>query len=334
MRTRSVAQHLTAHPVIVLLFALGCLPLVSSHPFFRHVVTMICLFGFLAQAWNLISGYGGLFSLAHAAFFGVGAYVTALLYVDGHLSPWIGLPIGGLCGVAVAAVVGLATFRLRQFFFVLSTLACAEAIHALFSYWRLSVRTGLGTTIPRTVGFRNLTFDGELGYTYIAFLFLVVVVLATWIVSVSKQGYYLRAIKGDEDAALSLGVNVPRVKMWVFALSAFFTAVGGGFYAMYMGYIEPNSVFSIDLMVQYILFAIVGGMATIAGPILGALVLVPLTIFFQGFVGGTFASLGFFIYGVVLVLTILLAPGGFVQGIRGLARRVRSRSESMRDRGR
>ncbi len=322
MRTRSFGELVSAHPVIVLLIALGCLPLVSSHPFFRHVVTMVCLFAFLAEAWNLISGYGGLFSLAHAAFFGVGAYATALLYVDAHLSPWIGLPIGGFCGVAVAAVVGLATFRLRQFFFVLSTLACAEAIHALFSYWRLSVRTGLGTTIPRTVGLRNLTFEAELGYTYVAFLLLVVIVLVSWLVTVSKQGYYLRAIKGDEDAALSLGVNVPRVKLWIFSLSAFFTAVGGGFYAMYMGYIEPNTVFNIDLMVQYILFAIVGGMATIAGPILGALVLVPLTIFFQGFVGGMFASLGFFIYGVVLVLTILIAPGGFVHGLRGLVGRL------------
>jgi len=325
VRGPSLANRLTAHPVLLLLLAFGCLPLLWSHPFYRHVLTMICLFAFLAEAWNLISGYGGLFSLAHAAFFGVGAYATSLLYVDGRLSPWIGLPIGGLCGVLVAAIIGMATFRLRQFYFVLSTLACAEAIHALFTYWRLSVRTGLGTNIPRSLGFRNLTFDGELWYTYIAFGLLVGIVLVTWMVTVSKQGFFLRAIKGDEDAALSLGVNVPRVKLLMFATSAFFTAVGGGFYAMYMGYIEPNSVFSIDLMVQYIVFAIVGGMATIAGPIIGSIVLVPLTIFFQGFVGGAFASLGFFIYGVVLVLMILLAPGGFMQGVQALSGRLRRR---------
>jgi branched-chain amino acid transport system permease protein len=306
----------------MLMVLLGLLPLLSSHPFFRHIMTMIFLFAFVAEAWNLIAGYGGLFSLAHSAFFGVGAYATALLYVDFKVSPWVGLPIGGMCGVVVAFVVGIATFRLRQFFFVLSTLACAEAIHALFTYWRLSVRTGLGTTIPRNLGVLNLTFPTELWYTYIAFAFLSLMVLVTWVATTSKVGFYLRAIKGDEDAALSLGVNVPGVKLLVFATSAFFTAVGGGFYAMYMGYIEPNSVFSIDLMVQYIVFAIAGGMATIAGPILGSVVLVPLTIFFRGFVGGAFASLGFFIYGVVLIVMILLAPGGFVQGIRFLSRRL------------
>jgi len=301
------------------MLVLGLVPLLSSHPFFHHIMTMIFLFAFVSEAWNLISGYGGLFSLGHAAFFGVGAYATALLYVDFKISPWIGLPIGGMCGVVVAFIVGIATFRLRQFFFILSTLACAEAIHALFTYWRLSVRTGLGTTIPRNPGFVNLTFASELWYTYIAFAFLIIMVLATWFVTISKMGFYLRAIKGDEDAALSVGVNVPRVKLLIFATSAFFTAVGGGFYAMYMGYIEPNSVFNIDLMVQYIVFAIVGGMATVGGPILGSIVLVPLTIFFRGFVGGAFASLGFFIYGVVLIVMILVAPGGFIQGIRFLS---------------
>jgi branched-chain amino acid transport system permease protein len=292
-----------------------------GHTFYRHIVTLIFLFAFLAEAWNLISGYGGLFSLAHAAFFGVGAYATAILYVDFKISPWVGLPVGGLLGVAVASIIGFATFRLRQFFFVLSTLACSEAIRALFGYWRLGVKTGLGTTIPRNPGVMNLTFNSELPYNYIAFALLVIVVLVARGVTASKFGYYLRAIKDDEDAALSMGVRVPRVKLIIFGMSAFFTAVGGGFHAMYLGYIEPNTVFNTDLMLQYILYAIVGGMATLAGPILGALVLVPLTIFFQGFIGGKLASLGFFIYGILLIVIIIMAPGGMMEGLRSLSKR-------------
>jgi len=311
-----------ASPFVLFLVLLGLTPLVFNHPFYRHVLTLIFLFAFLSVAWNLISGYGGLFSLAHAAFFGVGAYTTAILYVDYKVSPWVGLPLGGILGVVVASIIGFATFRLRQFFFVLSTLACYEAIRALFGYWRLGVKTGLGTTIPRSVGFMNLTFNKELPYNYIAFALLVIVVLVARLVTASKFGYYLRAIKDDEDAALSMGVRVPRVKLMIFGMSAFFTAVGGGFYAMYIGYIEPNTVFSVDLMLQYILYAIVGGMATLGGPVLGSLVLVPLTIFLQGFVGGKLASLGFFIYGIVLIVTIILAPGGMMGGIRSVSKKL------------
>jgi branched-chain amino acid transport system permease protein len=309
-------------PLVLLIVFLGLAPLFSTHPFYRHVLTLAFLFAFLAEAWNLISGYGGLFSLAHAAFFGVGAYTTAILYVDLKISPWVGLPLGGVLSVVVASFIGFATFRLRQFFFVLSTMACAEAIRALFGYWRLGVKTGLGTTIPWNAGFMNLTFKNELPYTYIAFALLIIVVVVARFVTTSKVGYYLRAIKDDEDAALSMGVRTPRVKLMIFGMSAFFTAVGGGFYAMYMGYIEPNTVFNIDLMLQYILYAIVGGMATIAGPIIGSIILVPLMIFFQGFIGGKMASLGFFIYGIVLIFIIIMAPGGFMQGIRSLSKKI------------
>lgn len=315
-----------ASPLVLLLVLMGLLPLVSNHSFYRHILTLIFLFAFLAEAWNLISGYGGLFSLAHAAFFGVGAYTTAILYVDFKISPWIGLPLGGILGVVVASIIGFATFRLRQFFFVLSTLACSEAIRALFGYWRLGVKTGLGTTIPRNTGFFNLTFNSELPYNYIAFGLLVIVVLVARLVITSKFGYYLRAIKDDEDAALCMGVRVPRVKMMIFGMSAFFTAVGGGFHAMYLGYIEPNTVFNVDLMLQYILYAIVGGMATLAGPIVGSLILVPMTIFFQGFIGGKLASLGFFIYGIVLIVIIIMAPGGMMEGIHSLLKRWKRRT--------
>ena len=175
--------------------------------------------------------------------------------------------------------------------------------------------TGLGTTVPRNPGIVNMTFTTELPYTMITYVLLIIVVLVTWIITNSRVGFYLRAIKGDEDAALSLGVNVFRVKLLIFGVSAFFTSIGGGFYGMYMNYVEPDIVFSVDLMIQYIVFAIIGGMATIPGPIIGTMILLPLTIFFRSWIGGLLAPLGFFVYGVLLVVMIILAPGGIIKGL-------------------
>lgn len=307
---------------VVFLILLGLAPFASSHQFYLHVLTLTFIFAFVSEAWNLISGYGGLFSLAHAAFFGVGAYATAILYVDYGITPWIGLIAGGLLGSVVSLVVGFTTFRLRKFFFVLSTLACSEAIHALFTYWRMQVPTGLGTTIPRNPGFMNLTFDTELPYTMIAYLLLLSSVIIIWLINQTRINYFLRAIKNDEDAAICMGVNVFKVKLLIFAISAFFTAVGGGFFAMYNLYIEPDNIFNVDLMIQYIVFAIVGGMATIAGPILGTLVLLPLTVFFRSWIGGLMAPLGFFVYGILLVIVILVVPGGIMQGLKSLRERL------------
>jgi branched-chain amino acid transport system permease protein len=301
------------------LVLLGAAPFISTHQFYLHLLTLIFFFAFVSEAWNLISGYGGLFSLAHAAFFGVGAYATAILYVDYGITPWLGLLVSGLLGIVVSLIIGFTTFRLRQFFFVLSTLACSEAIHALFTYWRLKVPTGLGTTIPRRPAFVNLTFDGELSYTIITYLFLLIIVVVVWAINQTRINFYLRAIKNDEDAALCMGIDVFKVKLLIFSISAFFTAIGGGFYAMYNLYIEPDNIFNVDLMIQYIVFAIVGGMATIAGPIIGTIVLLPLTVFFRGWIGGLMAPMGFFVYGILLVVVILLAPGGIMQGLNSLA---------------
>ncbi len=313
----AVLKQIKPAPVFFLIL-LGVAPFISSHQFYLHVLTLTFLFAFLSEGWNLISGYGGLFSLAHAAFFGVGAYATAILYVDYGVTPWLGLFLGGMLGMFVSLIIGFATFRLRQFFFVLSTLACSEAIHALFTYWRMQVPTGLGTTIPRNPGLMNLTFTSELPYTVTAYMLLLTIVLIVWGINQTRINYFLRAIKNDEDTALCMGVKVFRVKLIIFSVSAFFTAVGGGFYAMYNLYIEPDNIFSVDLMIQYIVFAIVGGMATIAGPIIGSIVLLPLTVFFRSWIGGLMAPMGFFVYGILLVVVILLAPGGIMRGIHSL----------------
>ena len=313
-------------PIVLFMIFLAITPLFSSHQFYRHLLTLIFLFAFFSAAWNLISGFGGQFSLGHVAFFGIGAYITSFLYIDYGIPPWIGMLISAIGGILLSLIIGFATFRLRAFFFALSTIACAEALNALFTYWRILAPTGLGTTIPYNPGFINLTFDSELPYTYIAYFLLVIVVITTFLIINSRLGYYLRAIGGEEEAAMSLGVNVFRVKLLVFAVSALFTAIGGGFYSMYVQYIEPAIVFNIDFSIQFAIFTIVGGMATVPGPIIGSALLVPLSTFFRSWVGGLYTPLGFFMYGFILVFIIMVAPGGMMKGINSLHKVILKRS--------
>jgi branched-chain amino acid transport system permease protein len=314
MVTGSHLKKYIKDPLIIFLIVLGILPLLSSHHFYLQMLTLVFIFAFFSEAWNLISGFGKQFSLGHVAFFGIGAYVTGILYTDFGISPWIGMALGGIFGIILSLLIGFATFRLRTFFFTLSTIACAEALRVIVTYWRLG-STGLGTTIPDTKGFKYLTFGQEIYYTYLSYILLLVIVFIAVKITKSKIGYYLLATGGDEEAAKSLGVNTFRIKLVVFAISGFFTAIGGGFYCMHMRYIEPSMVFSIDLSVQFAVFAIVGGMGTIAGPILGSALLVPLSTFFRSWIGGLFTPVGFFAYGIILIIIVLFLPGGMMKGI-------------------
>jgi branched-chain amino acid transport system permease protein len=306
-------------PLFIFLIILGIMPILSSHHFYLHMLTLVYIFAFFSQAWNLISGFGKQFSLGHVAFFGLGAYVTGILYADYGISPWMGLILGGIIGALLSLLIGIATFRLRAFFFALSTIACAEALRVLVTYWRLA-STGLGTTIPNNPGLWNLSFETEIGYTYFAYFLLVLIVLVTAKMIQSRTGFYLLATGGDEEAAMSLGINTFRIKLFVFGISGFFTAVGGGFYCMYTRYVEPSIAFNIDFSVQFAVFTIVGGIGTIAGPIIGSALLVPLSTFFRSWIGGLFTPIGFFAYGILLIVIIMFLPGGLMKGISSLSK--------------
>jgi branched-chain amino acid transport system permease protein len=312
-------------PLFALLTLMGILPILSSHHFYLHMLTLVYIFAFFSQAWNLISGFGKQFSLGHVAFFGLGAYVTGILYADYGISPWVGLLLGGVLGALLSLVIGIATFRLRAFFFTLSTIACAEALRVLITYWRLA-STGLGTTIPSKPGLWNLSFETEIGYTYFAYFLLVIIVFVTARMIHTRIGFYLLATGGDEEAAMSLGINTFRIKLLVFGISGFFTAVGGGFYCMYTRYVEPSIAFNIDFSVQFAVFTIVGGIGTIAGPIIGSALLVPLSTFFRSWIGGLFTPIGYFTYGILLIVIIMFMPGGLMKGIASLSKSLRGRA--------
>jgi branched-chain amino acid transport system permease protein len=312
-------------PLILLvpLAAVLAFPLVIAGPFPRHVMIMIFLYGSLAAAWNILAGYCGQISLGHASYFGIGAYTSSLLFRHLGLTPWLGMLAGALVAVAVAQLVGYPVFRLRGHYFAIATIAVGEIVQTLVINWDWAGGArGLFVPMQRPDSLLNFQFhDGRAAYYYIALGLLLTALAATHLVERSRRGYYFRAIREDELAAAALGVPVAREKHWALGVSAALTALGGTFYAQYVLFIDPESVLSLSLSILICLVAVLGGVGTLWGPLVGAAVLVPLGEATRVWLGGSGRALDLLIYGALIVLFAVLQPAGLV----GLARRLRHR---------
>ncbi len=306
------------------LVAVFATPFFVGNPFYTDIVITIFYYAALSLAWNLVGGYAGQFSLGHTAFFGVGAYTSTLLFLNLGLTPWIGMFVGGALAAVVALVVFTPCFRLKGFYFALASIALAEVLRILAVYWRGLTKGGVGLLVPVKPDWRFFLFESKEPYLVFAFALLVVMVGVTYWLGRSRLGHYLQAIREDESAAKAVGINVVWSKTVIMMVSAFFTAVGGSFYAQYMMFIDPEIVFSMHLSVQVALFAIIGGVATVAGPVLGAFLLVPLDAVMKGWLGTLYAGLGFVVYGVILIVVVMLMPNGIVKTAENLLRRRRS----------
>jgi branched-chain amino acid transport system permease protein len=314
------AGLLLAGAAIVALLALPAV--LSSYAI--TVFIFIFFYGYLGQAWNVLGGYAGQLSAGHAAFVGVGGYATTLLSMHWGLSPWIGMLVGGVLAAALGAVIGGLGFRfgLRGFYFVLLTVAFAE-ICRIVTLNTEAMGGALGLYITFTGNPWQLQFQDNRAYYYLA---LALMLLATGVVALverSRLGAYLQAIREDEDAAESLGVDTFRYKLTAIVLSAFLTGLGGAFYANYLFSLQPNAVFGIPLSVDIIIRPVIGGAGTLLGPLLGSLILSPLAelarIYFSrpGWTGFHLV-----VYGVLLIGTVLFLPQGAYPHLRRtLARR-------------
>src|SRR2546426_727408 len=297
-----------------LLLLLLAFPLVFTQPHPRHVVITIFLFAMLAQAWNLLAGYCGQISLGHAVFFGAGAYTSTLLGKYFDLSPWIGMVVGAVVAVALSQLIGYPGFRLRGHYFAIATIAVGEIVNTLMINWDWAGGArGLFVPIKRPDSFVNLQFhQSKQNYYYIA---LGLLLLALWItrkVEVSRMGYYLRAIREDQDAAASLGIPVAAYKQRAMALSAALTALGGSFYAQYILFIDPDSVFPTALSILICLVAVLGGIGTLWGPLIGAAILIPLGEWTRIYFGGTGKAIDLLIDGALILLVSVIQPGGIL----------------------
>ena len=297
--------------LLLLAAALLAFPLVVSLPFPRRLMILILLYAMLGQAWNILGGFAGQVSLGHAAFFGVGAYTSTMLLMQLGLTPWLGMIAGGLVAVGLSQLIGYPSFRLKGHYFVIATIVLAEIVHIMFTNWDY-VGGAVGLTLPLLPeSLINLQFhSGNAPYYYISLALLAIVMGVTYLITKTKPGYYFRSIKDDPEAARSLGISITRYKMFAMAVSAFFTGVGGAFYAQFVLYIDPNSVFSFMLSVLIMLIPVLGGIGTLWGPVLGAFILIPLSEFTRIYLGGVGGALDLVVYGALIMLVAIFEPRG------------------------
>jgi branched-chain amino acid transport system permease protein len=311
--------------VYLLALALLLFPIVFSSPFYRDIGVTFLLAAISASAWNIVGGYAGQVSVGHSMFFGLGAYTPLLFYTLWGWPPIAAIPVGVVLSVALSVVIGLPTFRLSGHYFSMATIAVAELIRIYFGTWTL-VGAAIGLQGPATGrGWWDMTFRSELPYYYTFLAVLALVLVVTFAVERRRFGYYLRAIKASERAARSLGVPVRQTKLQALALSAAFTSTAGSLYAAKTGFIDPDSGFGILVSVQMVITAALGGAGTLFGPLVGALILIPLQTAVNTKFGGGGSGLTFIVYGGIIVLIARFEPGGLHELWQRLAPRLGKR---------
>jgi branched-chain amino acid transport system permease protein len=298
------------------------------------IVTLI--WATTAQAWNIMSGYTGQFSFGHAAFFGLGAYTTIILTGTLGLSPWVGMLIGSTLAGVYGLLIGALTFRynLEGHYFALATLAFAELLRYVFTnVAELGGASGFFRPLAREYaagpGLAAFQFTTDLPYYYLILGFLTVVSVVSLAINRSQLGYYLFAIREREQAAAALGVPTYRYKLFAVAVSAFFTAWPGAFWAMYFNTIRPTTVFELLVNVEILLPAIVGGVGTVLGPIVGSFIVIPVGEFVrQSF---SIPGLNNAVYGVILIAIVLYSPKGVVSWPSRLVELLRDSTDLFED---
>lgn len=290
--------------------AVAALTLALDSGVWLTFVMMVLYATLLAQAWNILGGFGGQFSFGHAVFFGTGAYVQAIAQLQGGLNAWAALALAVAAAAAVGVFIGALTFRygLKGSYFALVTLAFAE----VFRIVALSVGFtggGVGLMIPLAESAANLQFGSRKGYIGVMLGFVVAALLVTAWLRHSRFGARLQAVRDNEDAARAIGVDPLRTKLGAITLSGGFTGAAGAFYVQVFQYIDPSIAFGAHVSVEALVAAIVGGMGTLWGPVLGALVLHALSDLTRNLFG-TLPGINLVIYGVVLVLIVMFLPRG------------------------
>ncbi len=289
---------------------LAAWPLVVQDTTWLRIGALVLLAAISASAWNLLGGYAGQVSVGHSVYFGAGAYASLVVYTQLGWPPIAGAPIGILVSMAVSAVIGTPTFRLRGHYFSMATIAAAELVRILASNWPLvGAAVGLmGPPVPRTVA--DLSFISPVPYHYIFLGVLCVLLALTWQMQRSRMGFYLAAIRGGDRAARSLGVPVLRYKLYALFLSAAFTSVAGSLYAVMVGFADPDSTVGILISVKMLIVSALGGAGTLFGPLIGAAILIPLEEKLNQYFGGGGGGITFIVYGAIILLVARFQPGG------------------------
>ena len=306
----------------LILFAVLCiLPLIGLSTYALHILILVIMWSIIGMAWNVLGGYCGQVSFGHAAFFGMGAYTAGLLYFHVGISAWWGLLASIPVLTVTSLVIGYICLRLRGAYFALATLALGEVLRVTTENLVKFTQGDLGILI------KQRTWVDKTWYYYI----ILGIALGTFIlvkkVIESKFGYYFVAIREDQDAAESMGIDTTLYKTIALCLSGTLTGVAGAFYMSYMGYIDPTVVFPLyDISIVTVMVVMVGGVATYWGPAIGALIMVFLAEVIRSMpkIGAAHQTL----FGVLLILIIIFLPNGIGGDYRKLLRLFRPKRAS------
>jgi branched-chain amino acid transport system permease protein len=312
-------------PVAGVVAVLAAVPLVVHSNVVLNFLVVTLMIALVGQGWNMLGGYGGQYSFGHAAFFGTGAYATAILQVHYGVNAWIGFAAGIAAGAAVGAIVGALAFRagLRSSYFALVTLAVAEVLRILASVAPIT-GAGVGLLLKLDVRAQSFQFQSRAAFYFVILGLLAISLVIARLLEQSRFGVWLIAVRENEDAAMALGVDTFAVKLGAMTLSAAITAAAGCFYVQYFLFIDSGIAYGTWISIEALLTPIIGGVGTVFGALLGALVVKSLG---EGakFVAGDVPGLDLMIYGAVLILVIRFAPRGLVGAFADAHGRIRRR---------
>ncbi|HYU26409.1 MAG TPA: branched-chain amino acid ABC transporter permease [Thermoanaerobaculia bacterium] len=345
-----MARYVRIALITLALGGLIVLPLYVESTYVLHMMILIFINVIVGSSWNILGGFTGQYSVGHAAYFGVGAYTTMILMQFKHVAPWWGVWAGTGVAVVTALIIGSICFRLRGPYFVLASIAVAEIFRVSALNLKNITNGAEGILVtevpPLTVGKTLITdWASKVPFYFTGLIFMVMIIVVTALVRRSKLGYYFQAIREDQDAAHSLGINPTIYKNTALAISAVFTSLAGSLYGVYVGFIDPSTVLALDLSVQIVMICIIGGIGTIVGPVVGAALLVPLSEALRSnaitdalikagvvsaeskvgaFLKENLAHAHVLIYGILVVIVILFMPDGVIGFFRKFGARRRT----------
>lgn len=315
--------------LLVLVALTLAFPSLAGGPFILSVGVVIMSYAVLATSWNFVGGFTGYISLGHAAYSGLGGYATGLLIVRLDVNPWLALLAGALLVALLAIPVGIASLRVRGASFVIVSIALVLIMLLVFQSWAELTGGSNGLRVPRPFGDDVLRPEQHERFFYLHAALLAVALLCWWLIDRSRFGIGLKAIREDEDKAQSLGIPTMRYKLVAFVVSAFFTALGGGMYALWFGFLDPIFQFSILIGSYMVLMSLLGGIRSLFGPLLGAVIVGYAVEYFKVNYGDSQFHL--VALGLLLAAVVLFMPDGIIPALGRLLARFRPSATAIRD---
>lgn len=321
--------------LMLLLFTIVilALPFLITNNYYLSVLVIIGIHTMVVVGLSLLMGYAGQISLGHAAFYGLGAYVSGILTTTTSLSPWLAMVIGALGTGLVAYTIGIPIFKLKEHYLALATLGLGLIVHVIFmeEVELTGGPSGLNKALPY-LSIGNIQLNTDFKYYFLVWILALLAIIIANNVVHSRVGRALKAIHGSEFAAKSLGVDTDKYKLYVFTLSAIYASVAGSLYAHYITFISP-SPFGMMTSIQFMVMAVVGGLSSIWGPVLGATAITLLTEALKAIVPQLMPNAGgeyeIVVYGLILVIIMIFLPNGIISGFTGASEKLRHRKEQV-----